>query len=149
MFFQVIPIEIEKISFIKPACKRVMEQASTESGTVPPKKKRVSGPQDAPKLPPTLLYKSLFKLVTNACLFTIIDEPKENNPVSDVLTDPVSDVPTDPVSDIPTVSDVPTDPVSDVSTDSVSDAPTVSDVPTDPVSDVPTDPISVEQTSEC
>ena len=90
-----------------------MEQASTESGTVPPKKKRVSGPQDAPKLPPTLLY----------CLFTIIDEPKENDPVSDALTDPVSDVSTDPVSDILTdpVSDVLTDPVSDVWTDPVSD----------------------------
>ena len=78
MFFQVIPTEIEKISFIKPECKRVMEQASTKSGTVPPKKKSVSGPQDAPKLPPTLLYKSLFEMLPNPCLFTIIDEPKEN-----------------------------------------------------------------------
>ena len=86
-----------------------MEQASSESGTVPPKKKCVSGSQDAPKLPPTLLYKLLFEIVPNACLFTIIDEPKENDPVSDVPTDPVSDVPTDPVNDVLT------DPVSNVS----------------------------------
>ena len=104
-------------------------------------------------------------MVPNACLFTIIDEPKENdlvsdvptNPVSDILTNPVSDVPTDPVSDIPTnpVSDVPTNPVSDIPTNPVSDIPTnlvsdvptnpVRDIPTNPVSDVPTDPVSLMQ----
>ena len=104
-------------------------------------------------------------MVPNACLFTIIDEPKENdpvsdvltNPISDILTNPVSDVPTDPVSDIPTnpVSDVPTNPVSDIPTNPVSDIPTnlvsdvptnpVRDIPTNPVSDVPTDPVSLMQ----
>ena len=133
--FQVIRTEMDKISFTKPSHKRVAEQSSSESSTVlvVPKKKCVSGPQDAPKLSSDILYKSLFEIVPNACLFTIIDQPKENDPVSVEQTDPVSVELTDPLS----VEQ--TDPVSVEQTDPVSVE------QSDPVSVEQTNPVSVEQ----
>ena len=75
---------MDKISFIKPTHKRAMEQSSNQSSDAVPasKKNCVSGPQDAPKLSPNTLYKSLFKVVPGACLFTSINEPRleDNDP---------------------------------------------------------------------
>ena len=76
---------MNKISFVKPTCKRAVEQSSSHSSTAVPAPKKncviISGPQDAPKLSSDTLYKSLFKVVPEACLFTIINEPvlEDNN----------------------------------------------------------------------
>ena len=69
---------MQSISYVKPMHKRVVEctKENNENNETPAVKRRAkSGPQDSPRLSSQKLYTSLFELVPQACLFTIVDKP--------------------------------------------------------------------------
>lgn len=78
--FQITPAAVTDIQFIKP--KRVSKRGEpcTPDPLQPPQKKQArvdTGPHHHPQIPKDDLYNSLYKLVPNACLFTIVPEPHQ------------------------------------------------------------------------